>query len=283
MIETDCQAGKRDRECSFEGEKIENNADVKRSGEPSEDERRGVEDLSASGKCETGVGGGASNAKELKDNGLNKEIQRKKLSEDEAAVVIQSAYRGFEVRRWEPLKKLKEIAKIKEQVTEVKGRVEDLVSPYEFSSNDKQRVLIGENIMSLLLKLDTIQGFNPSVRGIRKSVAKELVRLQEKLDSLATTKSEASAEKASEAENVEGISSSTSDDDACTQGRQQVAKDEHDHKISVSHDVETYLAEPCQGQSLPVTDVNFSSVAAEKSEPMFSNKGACKRFGREVF
>ncbi|MEI4867042.1 hypothetical protein, partial [Klebsiella pneumoniae] len=103
-------------------------------------------------KCETGVGGGASNAKELKVNGLNKEIQRKKLSEAVAAVVIQSAYRGFEVRRWEPLKKLKEIAKIKEQVTEVKGRVEDLVSSYEFSSNDKQRVVIGENIMSLLLK-----------------------------------------------------------------------------------------------------------------------------------
>ena len=34
---------------------------------------------------------------------------RKNLSEAEATVIIQSAYHGFEVRKWEPLKKLKQL------------------------------------------------------------------------------------------------------------------------------------------------------------------------------
>ncbi|CAI9285528.1 unnamed protein product [Lactuca saligna] len=48
--------------------------------------------------------------------------------------------------------------------------------------------------MSLLLKLDTIQGLQPIVRDVRKSVAKELVGFQEKLDSLTFVKSKTSME-----------------------------------------------------------------------------------------
>ena len=47
--------------------------------------------------------------------------------------------------------------------------------------------------MSLLLKLDTIQGLHPVVWDTRKLVTKELVCLQEKLDSLTVVKSETSS------------------------------------------------------------------------------------------
>lgn len=81
----------------------------------------------------------------------------KRMSDVEAAKIIQSAYRGFEVRKWEPLKKLKQIAKVREQVDEVRNRIQALESSSDLDKDDRQRLLIGEIIMNLLLKLDTIQ------------------------------------------------------------------------------------------------------------------------------
>ncbi|CAA6672913.1 unnamed protein product [Spirodela intermedia] len=94
----------------------------------------------------------------------NKGGRRCKLSDDDAALLIQSVYRGFQVRRWEPLKKLRHI--------ESSGR------------DERQKLFIGETIMNLLLQLDTIQGLHPRVREIRKSIANSLVSLQEELDKL---------------------------------------------------------------------------------------------------
>ncbi|KAJ0111235.1 hypothetical protein Patl1_00547 [Pistacia atlantica] len=107
----------------------------------------------------------ASHSAEAADGERLKKI--KNLSDVEAAMRIQSAYRGFEVRRMEPLKKLKQMA----------------------DKNDRERDVIGEMIMRLLLKLDTIQGLHPSLRDIRKALAKELITLQETLDLLVTKKS----------------------------------------------------------------------------------------------
>ncbi|KAJ9555993.1 hypothetical protein OSB04_010607, partial [Centaurea solstitialis] len=117
-------------------------------------------------------------------NGSEKGIvckAEKKLSENEAALIIQSAYRGFQVRKSKPITKLRQIAEVGRRVIELKNRVHDLESSF---FDNKEKVVIGETIMSLLLKLDTIQGLHPAVREVRKCVAKELVGLQEKLDSL---------------------------------------------------------------------------------------------------
>ncbi|CAH1438314.1 unnamed protein product [Lactuca virosa] len=95
-------------------------------------------------------------------------------------LMIQSVYRGFEVRKYQSLMKLRQIAQVGKQVVELRNRIQDLAS----SMDDKQKLIIGETIMSLLLKLDTIQGLHPIMRDVRKFVAKELVDLQEKLDSL---------------------------------------------------------------------------------------------------
>ncbi|OVA06731.1 IQ motif [Macleaya cordata] len=125
-------------------------------------------------------------AKEVREQ---KEVmtKRKNFSSAEAAVRIQSTYRGYEVRKWEPLKKLRQIARVREQVNEVRTQILGLESS-NIQKNEKQRVFISETIMNLLLQLDTIQGLHPSVRDFRKSVARELVCLQEKLDSLTSQK-----------------------------------------------------------------------------------------------
>lgn len=112
--------------------------------------------------------------------------ERKVMSEVEAAVTIQSAYRGYDVRKSEPLKKLKQIAEVSEGVSLVKRKIEDLES--RKAVDDKEKAVIGEMIMGLLLKLDSIQGMHESIRDVRRSVAKELIILQEKLDSIMSQK-----------------------------------------------------------------------------------------------
>ncbi|KAL6557156.1 Large proline-rich protein bag6 [Orobanche minor] len=111
-----------------------------------------------------------------------------KVSQEEAAVIIQSAYRGFDTRRWEPLKKLKEIAKVREQMANVDHMIREMESSSDMHSCGRQRTVISETIMSLLLKMDTIQGLHPSIREVRKSVVKDLVNLQEKLDAITNEK-----------------------------------------------------------------------------------------------
>ncbi|XP_006647132.1 BAG family molecular chaperone regulator 6 isoform X2 [Oryza brachyantha] len=113
----------------------------------------------------------------------NSNTSRISFSEPDAAVCIQSAYRGYNVRRWQPLEKLRMIKNVNELMIDLKKQLQDL----EASSKQlsvKEQVTINETIMNLLLKLDTIQGLHPSVREARKTVARELISLQEKLDSL---------------------------------------------------------------------------------------------------
>lgn len=102
-------------------------------------------------KCET-VTEGAKKSEQAGTSGA----PNQKFSEAEAAVIIQSMYRGFEVRRWEPLKKLKEIARIEGELNKVRLDVQNLVSSGS-GKIDKQKIVIGETIMNLLLQLDTMQ------------------------------------------------------------------------------------------------------------------------------
>ncbi|KAJ9556348.1 hypothetical protein OSB04_010962 [Centaurea solstitialis] len=84
---------------------------------------------------------------------------KKKLSENEAALIVRSACRGFQ-----PITKLRQIAEVGKRVIELRNRIRDRESCC-FDSKEKL-------------------GLHPVVREVRKCVAKELVGLQEKLDSL---------------------------------------------------------------------------------------------------
>ncbi|KAL8554212.1 hypothetical protein ACS0TY_002425 [Phlomoides rotata] len=131
----------------------------------------------------------SSQAQDMKADEVEKPCKAR-LSEEEAAVIIQSAYRGLDVRRWEPIKKLKQIAKVREQIADVKDLIQAMKSSFDIQNRSKQRNIVAETIMSLLLKLDTIQGLTPSIREVRKSVVRELVSLQEQLDPLMNEKIE---------------------------------------------------------------------------------------------
>ncbi|RZC19342.1 hypothetical protein D0Y65_006242 [Glycine soja] len=68
------------------------------------------------------------------------------------------------------------------------GRVQAFERSPELQNDDKQKIAIGETIMRLLLKLDTILGLHPSFREIRKSLARELIILKERLNSIIAKK-----------------------------------------------------------------------------------------------
>jgi hypothetical protein len=100
-------------------------------------------------------------ARKVKDSaklaGNEGKLEKKTLPDEEAAMCIQSAYRGYEVRKWEPLKKLKQIAEVRQQMLDVQNHIQILELSSDLQRDDKQIAVIGETIMRLLLKLDTIQ------------------------------------------------------------------------------------------------------------------------------
>jgi hypothetical protein len=106
------------------------------------------------------------------------------IGQDQAAVKIQALYRGYQVRKFQPLTKLREIMKIKGRVEDHKQQMSSPKFVEEMSGDSKARGKFNETLMGLLLQLDTIQGLHPVVRDVRKSVARELITMQEKLDTL---------------------------------------------------------------------------------------------------
>jgi hypothetical protein len=89
--------------------------------------------------------------------GQEGKLEKKTLPDEEAAMRIQSAYHGYEVRKREPLKKLKQIAEVRHQMLDVQNRIQILELSSDLQIDGKQIAVIGETIMRLLLKLDTIQ------------------------------------------------------------------------------------------------------------------------------
>jgi hypothetical protein len=99
-----------------------------------------------------------------------------------AATVIQSVYRGYAVRRTEPLKHLRTISKVRLELKELVNRVAEPEQFDKLRRDGLERLKWNEVSMAMLLRLDSIQGAHPVVRDIRKSVAKEVVQFQEILD-----------------------------------------------------------------------------------------------------
>lgn len=104
------------------------------------------------------------------------------LDEASAAKKIQSSFRGFSARKGAPLKKLRVIRDVKAKAEDIRRRLADSQVVESILQNEKERLKINEGIMSLLLKLDAIQGVNSFVRESRKAVIRELVNLQEMVD-----------------------------------------------------------------------------------------------------
>ena len=102
-----------------------------------------------------------------------------------AATRIQSAFRGYCVRKFTPLKHLRTIHKVQEELKELVRKMIEMEQFEKLCNDAQERLKWTEGVMALLLRLDSIQGAHPDVREVRKSVAKELIHLQEILDSTA--------------------------------------------------------------------------------------------------
>ncbi|PQQ06165.1 BAG family molecular chaperone regulator 6 [Prunus yedoensis var. nudiflora] len=197
-----------------------------------------------------------------------RKLEKKTMSDIEAAVRIQSAYRGFEVRRWEPLKKLKQMAEVREQVGDVRNHITSLETS-DLQNYDKQKVVIGETIMRLLLKLDTIQGLLPSFRDIRRSLARELVVLQEKLDDLIAKKCQDTPQEASTITHVEELSSNANNNNCMLEQKDEV-KGLGEGPADGGSDSSHHATEPCQGHVLHTIDY---VPALRTKEPDLSDHG----------
>ena len=154
--------------------------------------------------------------------------ERKALSDVDAAILIQAVYRGYQVRRSEPLKKLKQIAEVSKELTNVKASVQAFEHSSDLQNDEKQRIALGENIMRLLPKLDTIQGLHPSFRETRKSLARELTCLQERLDSVMAKRSQQQMNEFIDKKPVEDISENLQNEEH--------VKDQQEEKAAVARE-----------------------------------------------
>ncbi|KAH9299284.1 hypothetical protein KI387_030966 [Taxus chinensis] len=139
----------------------------------------------------------------------------RRMDDTVAAVKIQSAFRGYSVRKTKSLESLKIIARVKSSMEEMRRRISDPHCVEIMRQNEKERLKIAEGVMSLLLKLDEIQGVESFVREARRAVAHELVSLHERVDAISTCKS-------TEGEGMEVPTDlQTREDESCNLGRAQ--------------------------------------------------------------
>jgi len=111
-------------------------------------------------------------------------------SEDAAATEIQAFYRGYVVRKTQPLQHLKVIKVVKGELESLKFKSQEAEQKMKLRSDSKERLRWTEGVMALLLRLDSLQGVHPEVRLIRKAVTKELLGFQETIDSMSSVSAE---------------------------------------------------------------------------------------------
>ncbi|KAJ0843880.1 putative IQ motif, EF-hand binding, BAG domain, BAG family molecular chaperone regulator/7/8 [Helianthus annuus] len=97
---------------------------------------------------------------------------------DAAARTIQTHFRAFLVRRSVTLRHLKHLACIKSALNRLKSSVSD-------KTHFDSRTLSRESL-SLLIKLDSIQGSDPMIRDGKRAISRELIRFMEMLDEMCT-------------------------------------------------------------------------------------------------
>ncbi|XP_058741019.1 BAG family molecular chaperone regulator 5, mitochondrial-like [Vicia villosa] len=99
---------------------------------------------------------------------------------NDSAMVIQRVARGFLVR-----KSMKKMLKMKVELEEIEKKVNSEETVKMMKKEQKERIRIGETIMNLLLKLDSVRVFNcGALREFRKSLIKKAIFLQEYVDQI---------------------------------------------------------------------------------------------------
>ncbi|GMI99072.1 BCL-2-associated athanogene 7 [Hibiscus trionum] len=106
--------------------------------------------------------------------------KRKVLSPDEAAVVIERTFRAYLIRRSKSLRALRELAVAKSKLKELRALFNSHKQSIARDSEERQR--FSEQIISLILAVDAIQGTDIMVRGGRRSMLDELEAMLDAID-----------------------------------------------------------------------------------------------------
>lgn len=96
-----------------------------------------------------------------------------------SAVRIQSAFRGFLVRR-----SVGRIAAVRREVDEVERRISTAEAAELLRRHERERLKVSETLMSLLFRLDSVRGVDAGVRECRKAVIRRAIALQERVDAI---------------------------------------------------------------------------------------------------
>ncbi|CAI7853260.1 unnamed protein product, partial [Closterium sp. NIES-53] len=110
------------------------------------------------------------------------------FSRDEAAVAIQAAWRGHQVRASKPLEVGETILELRKLARDMEERLDDKVFVDKVTSEPREKLRATETIMCWLLRLDEVQSPNQEVRALRRDMARKLNELLDRVESLGTVK-----------------------------------------------------------------------------------------------
>ncbi|KAK1425097.1 hypothetical protein QVD17_20441 [Tagetes erecta] len=99
-----------------------------------------------------------------------------------AALKIQSAYRSHTIR-----KLTNKIKSVNNEADKLQRLIQLQETVDTVRTDNRERIKINEALMNLLFTLDSILGFDPTVRELRRNVSRRIVGLQEILDSICET------------------------------------------------------------------------------------------------
>lgn len=100
-----------------------------------------------------------------------------------AALTIQSAYRAHRIRTL-----YRKIAAVDSEADRLQRLIQRQDTVDAVRTDTLEKLRMNEALMSLLLKLDSVPGIDPTVREARRKVTRRIVGLQEILDSVSESK-----------------------------------------------------------------------------------------------
>ncbi|EOA36711.1 hypothetical protein CARUB_v10012322mg [Capsella rubella] len=103
----------------------------------------------------------------------------------DAAARIQFGYRSYRIRNL-----YKTIASVNREANRVQSMIQRQETVDAIRTDEKERLRMNETLMTLLLKLDSVPGLDPSIREARRKVSRKIVGMQEILDSISETNDE---------------------------------------------------------------------------------------------
>ncbi|CAF2259299.1 BnaA08g24960D [Brassica napus] len=102
-----------------------------------------------------------------------------------ATARIQSGYRSHKIRGL-----YKTISSVHREANRAQSMIQRQETVDAIRSDEKERLRMNETLMSLLLKLDSVPGLDPTIREARRKVSRQIVGMQEILDAISEAKDE---------------------------------------------------------------------------------------------